>query len=1171
MSVKAQAIIRILQTSSGLNILNSLRAAGITGTSGADTLAGTGGDDLISGGAGSDTLYGGDGNDTLNGGADDDFLYGDSGEDILIGDIGDDTLDGGTGSDRLIGNSGNDIYYTDGFDIIIEQINEGLDKVIITGPVTRYALEANVENLENRYGLDFQGIGNELANSLWGGSANDRLEGRAGDDVLIGGPGDDYLEGGTGNDLLSGGSGMNLLSGGLGDDIYVVSEESDAIVELYGEGNDSVRTVCSYYILPDFVENVQYIGLDNVFLGIGNNLDNIIQSNSELNFLDGGGGNDRLIGGNGTDYLTGGDGDDFIDGKLGEDTIVYQDNAYSVDVNLERGTAISQSGIDTFIGIEDIFGSMHSDILVGNSGSNYIVGSDGDDFIEGLEGNDVLAGESGDDQVIGGDGNDFIYAGYDNDILYGGSGIDTVSYRGIFTNSRMSIDLFTGVTHKILAGNIVKEDQISKIENVIGSDDNDQITGDLYSNELDGGIGDDLLKGMEGDDTLIGGSGNDQIDGGTGKDVMQGGIGDDTYVMDSPYDQITELAGEGIDTVIVRFTEYRIPDNFENISYDNTLNGVNFFGNQLDNVIIGGKFDDVFTVGVGSDDIQGGEGDDTAIFIEALYGADIDLSLSKVIIENDVSKLTDIENIYGTNFDDKIVGDFFKNLLSGLDGNDSIDGGNGDDIIHGGDGNDTFTDWRGNNILIGGNGKDTVSYESFFYGLLRSPTITINLANGISIIESDSTLPTTGGSSPEKINYSINQLSEIENAIGSNISDSITGDSDSNNILGLGGNDYIVGGLGDDLIDGGHGSDVVSYEYLTNQQKISASLLKESVIVVDEGGNQLTVDVLVNIENLIGGKGDDSLTGDNGNNSLNGSNGSDNLYGKGGDDILIGGTGSNHLDGGDGNDTADYQTCSLSINANLTEMFIKFGDHTDTVISIENINGSSFDDILIGTDGANLIAGGNGDDRLIGKSGNDVLIDGSGSNELNGGDGHDTVSFAPSETGVRISMVQNTASSIVVDGLRPHYISHLFSIEDLIGSSFDDEFEGNDSNNNMDGGAGNDTIIYSYLISGRAIEANLENGQVSVFDEAERKSSFTYPVYEADTLTSIENVFGSNGSDILIGNAEDNILDGRYGADVLRGGGGMTKFTQSLEKTFSSMAVMDRTHSSCPMNLSIRS
>jgi Ca2+-binding RTX toxin-like protein len=1170
MPINSQAIIRILQTSSGMNILNSLKAAGITGTSGADTLTGTNGNDLISGGAGSDTLHGGGGNDTLNGGADDDFLFGDDGDDILIGDTGDDLLDGGLGSDRLIGNTGNDIYYTDGYDIIVEQTNEGTDTVIIIGLVIQYTLAANLENLENRNGMSFHGIGNELANILRGGSANDYLEGQDGNDVLIGGEGNDVLEGGNGNDVLSGGSGQNTLSGGAGDDTYLVAEINDVIVEKTSEGIDNIQTMISTYILPDFVENLQYTGNGDVFHGSGNQLDNVIQSDSSMNLLYGYDGNDRLIGGNGFDYLSGGDGNDFIDGKQGFNVISYEDSHVSVDVDLRRGTTLSVAGNDIFVNIGNVIGSTSNDQLTGNSQDNYISGGDGNDIINGQEGNDEILGGNGADVISAGDGNDVTYSSAGNDIIDGGQGIDTLSFEELPESIFAQVYLTEGFANKVFQPNVftlqfIEQDQISNIENVIGSIGNDQINGNDLDNQIYGKAGNDILKGMGGNDNLIGGAGNDQLDGGSGQDTMAGGTGNDIYFIDSLADLTNELADEGVDVVIIiTVNRYQLSSNVENLNAENAFTSTELTGNETDNVIIGSRFsdiisgktgndvlvggdgDDFFSGGEGSDDIQGGAGINAVSFIDGQTGVDVDLSQSLAVNLSGTTTLTDIQIVHGSNFDDKIVGDFFSNTLSGLSGNDLIDGGNGDDTLCGDDGNDVFNDWRGHNILDGGNGDDTISYANFFAGLLDSPTITINLATGQGIIESDSAFFLMSGGTPQRVNYSTNYLSSIENIIGSNIGDSIIGDNNANVISGLAGNDYIVGGLGDDLIDGGHGSDVVSYEYLTNQQKISASLLKESVIVVDEGGNQLTVDVLVNIENLIGGRGDDSLTGDNGNNSLNGSNGSDNLYGKGGDDILIGGTGSNHLDGGDGNDTADYQTCSLSINANLTEMFIKFGDHTDTVISIENINGSSFDDILIGTDGANLIAGGNGDDRLIGKSGNDVLIDGSGSNEFNGGDGHDTVSFAPSETGVRISMVQNTASSIVIDGLHPHYISHLFSIEDLIGSSFDDEFEGDDSNNNMDGGAGNDTIIYSYLISGRAVEANLENGQVSVFDEAERKSSFTYPVYEVDTLISIENVFGSNGSDILIGNAEDNILDGRYGADVLRGGGGNDKIYAKL-------------------------
>ena len=1169
MPVNVQAIIRILQTSNGLNILSSLKAAGITGTSGADTLTGTSGDDLISGGAGSDTLYGGDGNDTLNGGADDDFLYGDGGNDILIGDTGDDLLDGGAGSDRLIGNTGNDIYYTDGYDIIVEQLNEGIDKVVIMGPVIQYTLDANVENLENRYGLAFHGIGNELANIIQGGSASDYLEGRDGNDILVGGDGDDILDGGNGNDLISGGTGQNTLIGGIGDDTYMVVNPDDVIVEKASEGIDSVRTIASIYTLGDYVENLQYVGNAYAFYGSGNQLDNIIQSNSSRNFLFGYGGNDRLIGGDGFDFLSGGEGNDFIDGGLGFNVISYDDISVSVDVDLRRGTTLSATGNDIFINIEGIVGSSASDTLTGDAQNNYISGGEGNDIINSQEGNDEIAGGNGHDIISAGDGNDVIYGGGGNDLVDGGGDDDTLSFEELTDSFFVEVQLTEGFATKIFDPpfftlRFIEQDHISNIENIIGSSRNDKVFGNDTNNKLEGKMGDDVLRGMGGNDTLIGDEGNDQIDGGTGQDIMIGGSGDDTYFVDTPDDQITELLSEGIDIVIATSNKYTLSENLENLKTDSAIVGAELTGNAIDNIItgtqfadiisgkggndvlIGGDGNDFFITGLGNDEIQGGAGINLASFIDADHDVDIDLSKSTALTATGITTLRDILNIRGSYFDDKITGDIFTNELSGLSGNDTIDGGYGDDILYGGDGNDIFTDWKGNNTLEGDKGNNTISYENFFDNFLRSPTVTINLITGKAIIEGEliSTMVDTGFS--QRIIYSSNDFKRIQNVIGSNTADSITGDSDSNIIKSLDGNDFIEGGWGNDSIDGGLGSDTVSFSYLTSSQKLSASLLSNNSVAVDSSDDVLQTDTLINVENLISGKGDDNLTGDNNNNQIDGDGGSDKIYGLGGDDILIGGAGSNYLDGGDGNDTADYQACQLGINANLTEMLVVFGGNTDSLISIENIIGSNFDDMLIGNENDNLIVGGDGKDTLMGGPGNDVLIDGIGSNEFLGGDGHDTVSFATAETGIRASLTQKVASSILLDQVHQNYISHLFSIEDLIGSAFDDSFEGDQSNNIIDGGDGNDTVTYAYLQSGRSAQVDLSSGQAFVIDDAQWHAGGPYQIFEFDSLISVENLTGSSGGDILTGNANNNILVGGDGADELFGGGGDDKIYAKL-------------------------
>ena len=77
--------------------------------------------------------------------------------------------------------------------------------------------------------------------------------------------------------------------------------------------------------------------------------------------------------------------------------------------------------------------------------------------------------------------------------------------------------------------------------------------------------GDDRIFGFGGNDTLRGGEGNDFIDGGIGNDVMIGGAGDDTYVVDSATDSVTELAGEGVDTVQATVT-HTLTANVENLT-----------------------------------------------------------------------------------------------------------------------------------------------------------------------------------------------------------------------------------------------------------------------------------------------------------------------------------------------------------------------------------------------------------------------------------------------------------------------------------------------------------------------------------------------------------------------------------------------------------------------------
>ena len=323
----------------------------IFGGLGNDILDGAGGNDSIAGGAGNDTLIGGAGNNELQGGDGDDLYIVSSATDsiieaanagtdtvqtglasyalganvenltftgaiahagtgndlgnVLTGSTGFDALSGGAGNDRLVGGSGaanelqggtgDDVYVVTAVgDSIIENAGEGTDTVETS--VTPFTLAANVENLTYTGSGDFSGIGNGIDNIITGGLGRDSLFGGAGNDTLIGGDG-----------------AANELQGGTGNDTYVVTATGDTVLELVGEGTDTVGTSLAVFTLPDNVENLVYSGTGS-FSGIGNAANNQIT---------GGAGADTLVGNDGADTLVGGAGADLLIGGNGADNFAY--------------------------------------------------------------------------------------------------------------------------------------------------------------------------------------------------------------------------------------------------------------------------------------------------------------------------------------------------------------------------------------------------------------------------------------------------------------------------------------------------------------------------------------------------------------------------------------------------------------------------------------------------------------------------------------------------------------------------------------------------------------------------------------------------------------------------------------------------------------------------------
>lgn len=244
--------------------------------------------------------------------------------------------------------------------------------------------------------------------------------------------------------------------------------------------------------------------------------------------------------------------------------------------------------------------------------------------------------------------------------------------------------------------------------------------------------------------------------------------------------------------------------------------------------------------------------------------------------------------------------------------------------------------------------------------------------------------------------------------------DEVIGSAGDDHLLGLGGDDSLRGAEGDDTLEGGDGHDLLDggvgfdlASYGSEQHAVTVDLAsgrtrggaKGDELNDIEGvegsvfGDRLSGNSDANV--FFGGDGMDRLRGRGGDDSLDGGNGLDILHGGHGDDVLSGNAGRDFLHGGRGSDTASYASSGEAVRVNLGWFgSAKGGDaEGDRLTSIENLEGSEFDDLLNGNFGGNFLSGGAGQDTLSGGFGNDVLAGGVGNDMLTGGWGHDVFVF----------------------------------------------------------------------------------------------------------------------------------------------------------------------------------
>ena len=840
---------------------------------------------------------------------------------------------------------------------------------------------------------DFTVIGSAAPPS--GGTIN----GSAGDDTLIGTPGPDTINGLGGNDSIRGGEGADSMNGGDGNDTLdgynhrTFDTDTDVETLVGGLGNDVFKVDNAGDVISDtggidtvFAGNISWTlasGFENLVLdndesfqvGTGNELDNVIgQLDHGWNMrLEGLAGNDTLLGGFQEDTLLGGDGNDSLDGAEGVD---------SLDGGAGNDTLDSTilSGDDDFFGGT---GADHFSVTTPGNIANRI-----HDFESGV---DKLRLDGNRMQNVGATGNFSV-----NDArFFAGTAAHDADDRVIWDGSVIWYDPDgTGSAAQQMVA------QLQAGATVVATDF-EVVNGTGGGQTINGTSGNDSLVGGPGADTMNGFAGNDTLDGGAGGDSMAGGTGNDLYFVENVNDVVVEADNAGIDEVRSSIS-YTLPDFVNNLTLtgfaqsgtgndiDNVITGVasgsNLSGLGGNDTLIGGASGDFLTGGTGNDSVVGGAGNDLLAGEEGndtLLGGDgsdtllvnmgstapwgndvmdggggidalqftinsfspapvvVDLAAGTVTSSGGNATVANIENVFGTEGADRIVGNALGNVLNGLGGSDTLDGGAGNDTLAGG---------------IGLNGVDAA--DTFLFtaiGAANADQVN-SFQSGLDEIRLDASVMTALGASGDFTAGDARFWSAPGASSGHDADDRIIFNQSTAQLFydadgsGSGAAQLLATVLGNFVAD----TDI-------------------SVINGSSGGGGGSIN---------GTAGNDSLTGTAGNDTINGNAGNDTLRGLAGDDSLDGGSGTDLLDGGTGNDIYVVSSGDTLVDAGGVDQIYSpvswalgngFENIELTGSANADVSGNFVANIIVGNNANNVIRGRDGNDTLTGNGGVDFF------------------------------------------------------------------------------------------------------------------------------------------------------------------------------------------------------
>ncbi len=812
--------------------------------------------------------------------------------------------------------------------------------------------------------------------------------------------------------------------------------------------------------------------------------------------------------------------------------VTYTDDAGAVQTLTSAPTIVTGD----FIAPDDAAQS-----LTGTEGQDLIFGGGGNDVIDGAGEDDTIDGGAGDDVIDAGAGSDTVNytVGEGADTVDGGAGVDRFNFRGNAAGNTLTVALAGAALANVGGVTLVNVEQVTAD---LG-EGNDTLSYAGATANVTVNLTTGLATGfasVAGIENVVGGNGNDVLVGAAGViNSLAGGAGNDTYVVHDTGDVVSEAAGEGTDEVQSFAFEYTLSDpDVENLTY---LGSGNFTGtgNEVANVITGGRGADVLSGLGGNDILLGGVGADTLL---------------------------------GGDGDDYLEGGAGNDQMAGGQGADFLDGGAGVDQMAGGAGDDTYVVDNAADVITeaAGEGVDWVRSTAASY------TLSANVEN-LELIGA-----AVSGSGNEQANRIAGNA--LDNVLNGNGGDDL--------LLGGGGNDQMSGGQGNDFLDGGTGADQMAggagddTYVVDNAADVITEAAGEGVdwvrstaasytlsanvenlellgAAVSGSGNDQANRVAGNaLDNVLSGNGgDDLLLGDAGNDQLDGGTGNDYLDGGTGDDQLAGGEGNDFLDGGTGADqmaggagddtylvdnAGDGVTeaagegldwvrstlASYTLTANVENLELMGAAVSGTGNELANrIAGNALDNVLSGNGGDDLVLadagndqvdggqgndyldGGAGDDNLAGGQGNDFLDGGTGADQMAGGEGDDTYlvdnagDVVTEAAGEGLDWVRSTLASYTLTA-NAENLELMGAAVTGTGNELANRIAGNAFDNVLAGNGGDDLLL------GDAGNDQLDGGQGNDYLD------------------------GGVGNDQLAGGQGNDFLDGGTGADQMAGGEG---------------------------------